>query len=197
MIIENDSVSSSSEEDYVPVGFSQVNLNLSNLNCKKPETVNVFVKKTVDDSFDLMPQLQYEYLLNRADEYLKQTIDNNKKSIKLNVTRRNRKTQINIQEVAEQLHRQTEHLSRFMLKGLFSEGTVNEKGILNVDGRFVQSEVENVIKTFIAEYVVCKSCENMNNTVIIKKNRLFFVKCNSCGSERCVGNVIDGYVSNK
>lgn len=182
--------SSSEESDYLPVGLSQLNLN--RLNCKKPQPCNVFGQKVGEDAFDLIPQLQYEFLLNKADEFLKQTIGKDKKNITLTVTRKNRKTQVNIEEIAAQLNRQPEHLAKFVLKGLFSEGTVNEKGILNVDGRFVQSEVENVIKTFILEYVVCKSCENMNNTKIIKQNRLFFVKCNNCGSERCVRHTIDG-----
>ena len=88
-------------------------------------------------------------------------------------------------------------LSKYILKGLFAEGTINDKGILNIDGRFVQSEIENIIKKFINEFVICKSCESIENTVIIKRNRLFFIHCNDCNSERCVGNIIDGFNLNK
>ncbi|EED43795.1 protein translation initiation factor IF-2b [Enterocytozoon bieneusi H348] len=190
----NDS-SSDSEDSYIPVGLSKINLGkFANI---KPQTCNVLVKSVSTDSFNLIPELQYEYLLNRAEEFLKKNTKLNKKNIKLIVTRKNKKTQVNIEEVAIQLNRQPEHLSKYILKGLFSEGTINDKGILNIDGRFVQSEVENLIKRFINEFVICKSCESIDNTVIIKKNRLFFVHCNDCNSERCVGNTIEGVNLNK
>ena len=185
----SDSDSSSSDE-FLPVGLSS--LNLQKMSLKHPQTVSVLVKKTNDDTFNLIPELQYESLLNRAEEYFKKNTNGGKKNIKLVVTRRNRKTQINIVEIAKQLNRQEGQLTKYVLKGLYTEGTVNEKGVLNIDGRYVQSEVENILKSFINEYVVCKSCESIDDTEIIKKNRLFFVKCNACQSERCVGNTVDG-----
>lgn len=190
----NDS-SSDSEDSYIPIGLSKINLGkFANI---RHQTCNVLVKSISTDSFNLIPELQYEYLLNRAEEFLKKNTKLNKKNIKLIVTRKNKKTQVNVEEVAIQLNRQSEHLSKYILKGLFSEGNINDKGILNIDGRFVQSEVENLIKRFINEFVICKSCESIDNTVIIKKNRLFFVHCNDCNSERCVGNIIEGLNLNK
>ncbi|ORD94998.1 IF2B [Enterospora canceri] len=182
---------SSSSDCYVPVGLSKQRLD--RFASTKPQTVNVLVKKVAEDGFGQPPVLRYEHLLARAEEHLRTNSKTARKNIRLVVTRRNKKTQVNVCEVALQLNRQPEHLSKYILKGLFTEGTINNNGVLNIDGRFIQSEIENLINAFINEYVNCKSCESIDNTVIIKSNRLFFVKCNKCNSERCVGNAIDGF----
>ena len=63
----NDS-SSDSEDSYIPVGLSKINLGkFANI---KPQTCNVLVKSVSTDSFNLIPELLYEYLLNRAEEFL-------------------------------------------------------------------------------------------------------------------------------
>ncbi|KAL6121881.1 hypothetical protein NUSPORA_01138 [Nucleospora cyclopteri] len=186
-----DSSESESEENIVPIGLSK--LSLSKLNKFRPSTVNVMVKKKELVQGEFIPALRYENLLNRADEFLRKNASSQKKRLKLVVTRKNRKTQVNASELAIQLNRQVVHLSKYILRTLFAEGSVNERGVLNIDGRFVQSEIESAVKSFIEMYVICKSCDSIDSTNIVKQNRLFFVKCHKCNAERCVGATIEGF----
>jgi translation initiation factor 2 subunit 2 len=74
-------------------------------------------------------------------------------------------------------------------------------GRLIIKGRFQPKQVENVLHRYIGalnsnivyisssaalisskvEYVTCKTCKSLD-TVLMKKNRIFFMSCESCGS---------------
>ncbi len=189
---DSDYSSSDSDEGLVPVGLSNLNIgSRTSIN-----TRNVFMGEQVVDEFGLIPAMRYDNLLRRAESFLKKGSADDKKSrkkLKLFVARKNRKTIVNVAEVAHQLNRQTGHLKAYLVKNLGVCGNVSEKGMMSLDGRFVQNQIENVLRDFIESYVACNSCGNVNMTKIIKEERLFFLFCEKCKSKRCVGNTIEGY----
>lgn len=186
-------MSSSSEEqdneDFIPLGISMLNLGSN----KKP--TSVMAQKIKEDSSGLPPSLQYFNLLNKAMEILNRTREEESERLKLrlSVVRKNRRTYVNIVEVANRLNRQPEHLMHFIAKSLYTDGSINKEGQLVLTGSYLQSAIEKVLRQFIELYVVCKSCENVEETYIVKENKLYFLKCDKCKGSRCVGNVIDGF----
>jgi translation initiation factor 2 subunit 2 len=44
----------------------------------------------------------------------------------------------------------------------------------------------------MTEYVVCQGCKGHEST-LTKENRLFFVKCDTCGASRSVAAVSKGF----
>jgi Eukaryotic aspartyl protease/Domain found in IF2B/IF5 len=64
----------------------------------------------------------------------------------------------------------------------------------NLQGRFQQKQVENLLKKYIVEYVTCKTCKSAD-TNFIRENRLFFVQCESCGSTRTVSAIKTGFLA--
>lgn len=183
------SSSSSSDEDFLPVGISMLNINSKN------QYVPVMAQRNEVVEFDLPPQLQYMFLLDRAMEALNKTRDDDGDRIKLplKVLRKSRKTWVNVVEVTAKLNRQPEHLAHFITESLFTEGSINKDGYLILTGSHLQSDIEKPLRNFIELYVVCRSCDSVDDTYITKDNKLFFLKCDRCKASRCVGNAIEGF----
>lgn len=182
------SSSTSSEDDFTPLGIGLLNIS-------KGKSASVMVQKVEEEKSDLPSVLQYLSLLSAAMEILNKSreSDGERMKLALNVIRRGRKTYINLVEIANQLHRQPEHLAFFVSKDLLTEGTVNKDGQMILNGMFLQSGIEGALRHFIEAYVLCKSCESVEDTFIAKENKLFFLKCNRCKGSRCVGNSIEGF----
>ncbi|MGL5898542.1 MAG: hypothetical protein ACRCZW_02555 [Lactobacillaceae bacterium] len=145
--------------------------------------------------YDLPIELQYETLLNNGISILKkdmENLNNNRVKLPLEVKREGRKTTLNICTVAKTLNRNVEHLVKFITTELVTTGAVKQDGYLWIKGNYIKSEVQNVLRRYIEQYVVCKICDNVDDTDIIKEKKLYFLKCYKCGGSRCVGNTIEG-----
>ncbi len=178
----------SSQEDFIPIGINMLNIN-SNKDHRP-----VMVQKTEKVECGLPPQLQYMALLDYAMNKLNKSNEEETDKLKLplKVVRKSRKTMVNVVEIANILNRQPEHLSHFLSESVYSEGSINKDGNLILSGSFLQSDIEKGLRNFIELYVVCKSCDSVEDTYIVKENKLFFLKCDKCKGSRCVGNTIEG-----
>jgi translation initiation factor 2 subunit 2 len=107
--------------------------------------------------------------------------EGNKKSIFANVT-----------DICKRMHRQPEHVIQFLFAEMGTTGSVDGAGRLVIKGRFVQKQVENVLRRYIVEYVTCKTCKSLD-TILTKENRIFFMSCESCGSRRSVNAIKSGF----
>lgn len=185
--------SSSSDEDFLPVGISMLNIH-----SKRP-AVPVMVQKSKEENSDLPAALQYYSLLTRAMDMLNKNRNEETERMKLgiSVVRKNKKTFVNAVHLAHQLNRQPEHLAQFLAKNLQTDGNINKEGSLVLRGTFLQSAVEKALRQFIELYVACKTCDNADQTYITRENKLYFLKCEKCKGSRCVGNTIEGFTQGK
>lgn len=181
--------STSSDEDFVPLGLSMLKLTT------KKSATPVMVHRVKEENVEFPAALQYYSMLNKAMEILNRNReeDNERLKLGLSVVRKSRKTYINVVSIAKQLNRQPEHVSHFLTKSLCGEGNINKEGQLVMNGSFLQSAVEKTLRQFIELYVVCKSCESVDETSIVRENKLYFLRCDKCKASRCVGNVIEGF----
>lgn len=181
--------SSSSDEDFMPVGIGLLNIG------KKVGSMSVMAQPIEEDDTEI-PALRYNHLLNKALEALNKNEDGQSR-IKLNlqVVRKSRKTYVNVVEIAMHLHRQAEHLAHYISRGLFVDGTINKDGNLVLNGTFLQSNIERLLRNFIETFVACKSCDSVDETQIVKESKLLFLKCDKCKARQCVGNAIEGFTS--
>lgn len=184
-----DSDSNTSDDDFIPIGINMLNINT------KKEHRPVMAKTTQKVEFGLPPQLQYMALLESAMAVLNKVSDEDTDKLKLplKVIRKSRKTIVNIVELANKLNRQAEHLAHFISESVYSDGSINKDNNLILSGSFLQSDIEKGLRNFIELYVVCKSCDSVEDTYITKENKLFFLKCGRCKGSRCVGNIIEGF----
>jgi len=186
------SSSSNSDDEFIPLGISMLNIH-----SKKP-SVPVMAQKIEEDISGLPPSLQYYNLLSKAMQILNKNKEETERlKLGISVVRKSRKTFVNVVLLARQLNRQAEHLARFISKSFGTEGSINKEGCLVLSGSFLQSAVEKTIRQFIELYVVCKSCDSVEETFITRENKLYFLKCEKCKASRCVGNEIEGFTLNK
>jgi len=98
----------------------------------------------------------------------------------------------NFTEYCKMLHRTPEHFQSFLVAELGASGSVDGSAALVLRGRFQQKQIENVLRRYIREYVTCHTCKSPDTT-LTKENRLFFLKCESCGSRCSVASIRAGY----
>ncbi|CDO55772.1 hypothetical protein DV495_001717 [Geotrichum candidum] len=98
----------------------------------------------------------------------------------------------NIKEISDRMHRPTEHVIQFLFAELGTSGSVDGSARLVIKGRYMPKQLETVLRKYITEYVLCKTCKSIN-TKLSKENRIYFLECNSCGSRRSVASIKTGY----
>lgn len=98
----------------------------------------------------------------------------------------------NFLEICKLVHRQPKHMQAFLLAELGTSGSVDANNQLIIKGRFQQTQIENVLRRYIKEYVACQTCRSPN-TILQKETRLFFLQCEKCGSRRSVSSIKSGF----
>ena len=98
----------------------------------------------------------------------------------------------NFLEICKLLHRPQKHMQAFLLAELGTSGSVDVNNQLIIKGRFVQKQIESVLRRYIKEYVACQTCRSPE-TILQKETRLFFVQCETCGSRKSVQSIKSGF----
>jgi len=98
----------------------------------------------------------------------------------------------NFKDICKMLHRQPEHLLAFILAELGTSGSIDGSDQLIIKGRFQQKQIENVLRSYIKEYVTCHTCKS-RETMLQKDTRLYFLQCETCGSRCSVTSIKSGF----
>lgn len=98
----------------------------------------------------------------------------------------------NVLEICKRMHRQPEHVIQYLFTELGTVGSVDGSQRLIIRGRFQPKQIENVLRRYIVEYVTCKTCRSPN-TLLTKENRIYFMTCEACGSQRSVSAIKSGF----
>ncbi|KAK4164834.1 domain found in IF2B/IF5-domain-containing protein [Cladorrhinum sp. PSN259] len=99
----------------------------------------------------------------------------------------------NLPEICKRMKRADEHVTAYLFAELGTSGSVDGSRRLVIKGRFQQKQIQNVLRTYIIEYVTCKTCRSPNTELSKGENRLYFITCNSCGSRRSVQAIKTGF----
>eukprot|EP00871_Galdieria_phlegrea_P001937 jgi/Galph1/2744/GphlegSOOS_G1416.1 len=103
---------------------------------------------------------------------------------------------MNFGDICNSIHRQPEHLLSYMSAEMGTTGNLQEGGRLVLKGRFQPKGIENVLRRYILEYVICKSCRSAESILMRDANtRLYFLQCESCGASRSVAPIRQGYMA--
>ncbi|EFJ17507.1 hypothetical protein SELMODRAFT_114331, partial [Selaginella moellendorffii] len=101
---------------------------------------------------------------------------------------------VNFMDLCKIMHRQPEHVMAFLLAELGTSGSLDGQQRLVVKGRFVPKNFEGILRRYVNEYVMCNGCKSPD-TILSKENRLFFLRCEQCGSSRSVAPIKAGFVA--
>lgn len=187
--MSSSSESSSEDDTFQPYGFDP-----SMFRQQRSQQVPTFTKtKSVTNT----STLDYFMLLKRGIHILQNKNSKNETvKLPLEVRREGIKTSMNVQTMSEALDREQAHLTIFLLNELLTVGSVNQEGKLLLKGNFIKQQIQDVLRDYVSTYVVCKSCESLG-TVLMKENKLSFVRCRGCGSSRTVTNLKEGSIGRR
>ncbi|XP_068668465.1 eukaryotic translation initiation factor 2 subunit beta-like [Aristolochia californica] len=100
----------------------------------------------------------------------------------------------NFMDLCKTMHRQPEHVMNFLLAEMGTSGSLDGQQRLVIKGRFAPKNFEGILRRYINEYVICTGCKSPD-TILSKENRLFFLRCEQCGSSRSVAPIKTGFVA--
>jgi translation initiation factor 2 subunit 2 len=90
----------------------------------------------------------------------------------------------NLNDVAEVLNRDLQHLLKFLTREMATAATVHELRVI-FQGKFSQETFERLIQRYIDSFVTCPVCKRPD-TKIVKEKRLSFLVCEACGAKSSV-----------
>ncbi|KAL0846318.1 hypothetical protein Bca101_019564 [Brassica carinata] len=90
---------------------------------------------------------------------------------------------VNFMDLCKTMHRQPDHVMAFLLSELGTSGSLDGQQRLVVKGRFAPKSFEANLRKYSPD------------TNLAKENRLFFMRCEQCGSKRSVEQIKAGYVA--
>lgn len=134
-----------------------------------------------------------EELINMAMDGLKAMSKREKLGVKLPTINhtRHKTTIINFKGMCDGLNRgskeDTEYIKRYIEKETGKASSINIKNDLTLEKRETNEKLESVIKRYIKDFVLCKTCSSQV-TSIVKIGKLRYIKCNRCGSQNCIAN---------
>ncbi len=129
----------------------------------------------------------YEELLERAIRNLPEEVkrDVRFEYPKIDSAIEGSKTVIyNLKEIAKKLGRNPKHIYKFLLKELGTYGIFEDKRV-TLTGRFSEFVLNEKLKKYINEYVICPECKKPD-TMLIREKRTLIIKCMACGARRTV-----------
>ncbi|KAL5728451.1 hypothetical protein ACHQM5_001532 [Ranunculus cassubicifolius] len=103
---------------------------------------------------------------------------------------------VNFLTLCKQMHRQPEHVMSFLLAELGTTGSIDGQQRLTIKYKLKSTMVfEGLLRRYIEQYVKCNACPSID-TLLSKEDRLYFVRCEKCGSGRTVERIESGFDAN-
>lgn len=89
----------------------------------------------------------------------------------------------NFLQIASAFGRDPDHLLKFVLKELAAPGELKKSGSLIIGTKIAASRINEKIKKYAEEYVICKEC-GKPDTKIEEEGGYYFLRCTACGAKK-------------
>lgn len=90
----------------------------------------------------------------------------------------------NFSQIADTLHRDVDHMLKYVLKELATPGEL-KKSALMIGTKVPATRINEKISAYAKEYVLCPEC-GKPDTKILKEDKFMFIKCTACGAKKPV-----------
>lgn len=154
-------------------------------------------KKKVVDVDDVGNDTSYEYLVHRIYEKIGNPTEITKLKIpppSISKDGVKRVVWTNFTETCQIMGRSPDHVKSYFLAETGTVGSINEKGQFIIKGRYQSTQIKSIIRHYLSEYVFCKTCKS-ERTTINYSNRLIFLVCDKCKSQRTIPPIKTGYLA--
>ena len=91
----------------------------------------------------------------------------------------------NFGQICEGMNRDYNHVSQYIAIEFSTVVSMNPDHKLILRGKYRTENIQTGLRSYIKKYVICDACK-CYNTVLIKEDRVHFLKCNDCQSRRPV-----------
>jgi len=168
---------------------------------QKETTTGTAGDETTNDATSVQGEYTYDDLLTRVFNIIREKNPNVNESEKIKLTLKppqvarigtKRTSFSNFGEICKSLKRQEKHLHQYLLAELGTNGSIDANNALIIKGRFQQKQIESVLRSYIKEYVICKTCRSPD-TLLQKEERLSVLLCNNCRSRYFVSGIKTGF----
>jgi len=135
--------------------------------------------------------MEYESLLKKARKEMPKIVKERQRfeipKVKGHI-QGNKTIIVNINKICSVLGREPKHLLKFLLKELATSGEIKKSGALIFDTKLPASRINEKIKKYTEEYVLCKEC-GKPDTKIIKEKGISWIKCMACGAKHPIKDI--------
>jgi len=168
---------------------------------QKETTTGTAGDETTSDSTSVQGEYTYDDLLSRVFNIIREKNPNVIEGEKIKLTLKppqvarigtKRTSFSNFGEICKSLKRQEKHLHQYLLAELGTNGSIDANNALIIKGRFQQKQIESVLRSYIKEYVICKTCRSPD-TLLQKEERLSVLLCGNCRSRYFVSGIKTGF----
>ncbi|VUT27956.1 MAG: Translation initiation factor 2 subunit beta [Candidatus Syntrophoarchaeum sp. GoM_oil] len=90
----------------------------------------------------------------------------------------------NFGTIVDYINRDPDHLMKFLLRELGTAGKMEGNRAI-FQGKFSKQNVENLLNSYLEEYVICSECGGPD-THLIKNGRIMVLECDACGAHRSI-----------
>ncbi len=132
-------------------------------------------------------EYSYEWMLDRAYSMIpKERFERKRFEIPVaKVSIEGNKTVIlNFKHIVDTINRDAKMVMRYLLRELATSGTFDGQRLI-LKGIFSPLKVNEKVREFIREYVICPEC-GCPDTIIVKEERVSFLRCMACGAKKPV-----------
>ena len=104
---------------------------------------------------------------------------------------------VNFKSFCDAVNRKPEHVFTFLEIELGIKTSVDMDKRLVIKAKFYPKEIIVVVRRYLHEYVICKTC-GCRETTLKREQKILFLQCCSkaCGSQRSVAMLDKGYTHN-
>src|SRR3989304_1269382 len=99
---------------------------------------------------------------------------------------------INFDDNCRSINRPHQHVCDFILSELGTTGSLGADNNMTIRARFQSRQIEDLLKKYIVEYVICNTCGSPE-TNFSKESRILFKICSMCNSSQSVNAIQCGF----
>jgi translation initiation factor 2 subunit 2 len=93
----------------------------------------------------------------------------------------------NFVSICQELNRPNDEIILYIRNELKTDITLCEDCTVLIKGRYSQTDISNVFKTYISKYVRCWICKGLSSSLIYDSNyKRQYLSCNTCKSSRLI-----------
>lgn len=87
----------------------------------------------------------------------------------------------NFSSILKAINRDSRHAIKFIAKDTATNAVIDDSGRLVLNGKFSSMQINDLIKNYITQFILCPECKRPD-TKVVEKQGVRMLKCEACGA---------------